>query len=130
MDTATKTAAITVLLISTAGPVGETITKGMHRVIGTIAGAIIGMTLIGIFPQDRALYLIFLSIFVAITLYLVRAFKGDMTIFLITAVTIMMVFQNGEVDTVFTYGIDRTYMTIIGIAIYILLSGSFFGLLK
>ena len=113
-----QTAAITVLLISTAGPVGESITKGMHRVIGTVAGATIGMTLIGLFPQDRALYLLFLSIFVAITLYLVRAFKGDMTIFLITAVTMMMVFQNGEVDTVFTYGIDRTYMTIIGIAIY------------
>ena len=113
-----QTAAITVFLIATAGPVGESITKGMHRVIGTVAGATIGMTLIGIFPQDRALYLLFLSIFVTITLYLVRAFKGDMTIFLITTVTMMMVFQNGEVDTVFTYGIDRTYMTIIGIAIY------------
>jgi hypothetical protein len=76
------------------------------------------MTLIGIFPQDRELYLLFLSIFVTITLYLVRAFKGDMTIFLISAVTMMMVFQNGEVDSVFTYGIDRTYMTVIGIAIY------------
>lgn len=113
-----QTAAITVIIIAAAGPIGESISKGMYRVIGTVAGAIIGMGLIGIFPQDRDLYLIFLSIFVMIALYLARAYKGDMTVFLISAVTMMMVFQNGEVDGVFIYGIDRTYMTIIGIVIY------------
>ena len=117
-----QTAAITVLLIATAGPVGESISKGMHRVIGTVAGAIIGITLIGVFPQDRVLYLLFLSVFVTITLYLARAFKGDVTIFLISAITMMMVFKNGEVDDVFIYGIDRTYMIILGIAIYTFIS--------
>lgn len=113
-----QTAAITIIIIAAAGPIGESITKGMYRVIGTVIGAIIGMTLIGLFPQDRVFYLIFLSIFVGIALYLARACKGDMTVFLISAVTMMMVFQNGEVDGVFIYGIDRTYMTIIGIVIY------------
>ncbi len=115
-----QTAAITVILIAAAGPVGESISKGMYRVIGTVVGAFIGMTLIGIFPQDRELYLIFLSLAVIISLYLARAYKGDMTIFLLTAVTMMMVFKNGEVEDVFIYGIDRTYMTIIGIIIYTL----------
>ena len=117
-----QTAAITIIIIATAGPVGESLAKGMYRVIGTIIGAAIGMTLIGIFPQDREFYLIFLSLCVAIALYLARAFKGDMTVFLIAAVTMMMVFQNGEVDDVFIYGIDRTYMTIIGIVIYTFIS--------
>lgn len=113
-----QTAAITVMLIAVAGPIGESITKGIHRVIGTVIGAVIGMTLIGIFPQERALYLLFLSLFVTFFLYLTRAYKGDMTIFMLTSVTMMMVFKNGEIDDVFIYGIDRTFMTIFGIAVF------------
>jgi len=113
-----QTAVITIMLIAVAGPVTESITKGLLRVIGTVIGAIVGMTLIGIFPQDRELYLIILSLFVTFTLYLTRAYKGDNTIFMLTAVTMMMVFKNGEVDDVFIYGLDKTFMTIFGIALY------------
>jgi len=113
-----QTAAITVMLIAVAGPVSESISKGLRRVIGTVIGAIIGMLLIGFFPQDREWYLLFLSIFVTFFLYLARAYKGDMTVFMLTSVTMMMVFKNGEIDDVFIYGIDRTFMTIFGIAIF------------
>jgi len=115
-----QTAVITILLIAAAGPLGESISKGVNRVLGTIVGAIIGMTLIALFPQDRILYLLFLSLFVSFFLYLTRAYKGDMTVFMLTAVTMMMVFKSGEVDDVFIYGIDRTYMTIVGVVLYTL----------
>ncbi|MEA3419574.1 MAG: FUSC family protein, partial [Campylobacterota bacterium] len=75
----------------------------------------------GFFPQDREWYLLFLSIFVTFFLYLTRAYKGDMTVFMLTSVTMMMVFKNGEIDDVFIYGIDRTFMTIFGIAIFTLI---------
>jgi uncharacterized membrane protein YgaE (UPF0421/DUF939 family) len=117
-----QTSVITILLIAVAGPVGESISKGVNRVLGTILGAIIGMILIALFPQDRMLYLLFLSLFVSFFLYLTRAYKADMTVFMLTAVTMMMVFKNGDVDDVFLYGIDRTYMTIIGIVIYTLIA--------
>ncbi|MEA3419280.1 MAG: FUSC family protein, partial [Campylobacterota bacterium] len=81
-----QTAAITVMLIAVAGPVGESISKGLRRVAGTVIGAIIGMLLIGFFPQDREWYLLFLSIFVTFFLYLTRAYKGDMTVFMLTSV--------------------------------------------
>ena len=113
-----STAAITVMLIAAMGSVSESVQKGAMRVIGTIIGAIIGMTLIAIFPQDRVFFLISLSIAVAIPLYLVRAYKGDPSIFMLTAMTMMMVFKNGEVDDVFIYGLDKTYMTIFGIMVY------------
>ena len=113
-----QTAVITIMLIAVAGPVTESISKGLYRVVGTVIGAIIGMTLIAVFPQDRELYLISLSLLVTFTLYLTRAYKGDNTIFMLTAVTMMMVFQNGEVDDVFLYGLDKTFMTIFGIALY------------
>ncbi|RLA68913.1 MAG: hypothetical protein DRG24_09335, partial [Epsilonproteobacteria bacterium] len=52
------TAAITVMVIATAGVVGESVMKGIIRVIGTVIGAVIGLTLIGIFPQDQISYLL------------------------------------------------------------------------
>jgi uncharacterized membrane protein YgaE (UPF0421/DUF939 family) len=113
-----QTAAITIMLIAVAGPVSESVTKGLRRVAGTIIGALIGMLLIGLFPQDRELYLVSLSVFVTIALYLTRAYRGDMTVFMLTAVTMMMVFKNGEVDDVFLYGIDRTFMTVLGITVF------------
>jgi len=112
------TAATTVILIAAMGSVGDSVNKGILRVIGTVIGAALGMTLIGLFPQDRVMYLIFVSIAVTILLYLARAYKGDMTVFLLSAITLMGMFQNGEVDNVFLTGIDKTFMTIVGIAIY------------
>lgn len=115
-----STAAITVMLIAAMGSVSESVFKGAMRVIGTVIGAIIGMTLIAIFPQDRFFFLISLSLIVIIPLYLVRAYKGDPSIFMLTAMTMMMVFKSGEVDDVFLFGVDKTYMTIFGIAVYTL----------
>ena len=113
-----STAAIAIMLIAVAGPVAESVTKGLRRVAGTIIGAVIGMVLIGLFPQDRELYLFFLSICVTAALYLTRAYRGDTTVFMLTAVTMMMVFKNGQVDDVFLYGVNRTFMTVFGIAVF------------
>ena len=112
------TAATTVMLIAATGSVGDSVMKGALRVIGTVIGAAIGMALIGLFPQDRELYLLFASVIVTVLLYFARAYKGDMTVFLLSAVTLLMMFQNGEIDNVFIYGVDKTYMTILGIIIY------------
>jgi hypothetical protein len=115
-------APLTIMLIAAMGSVSESVMKGAMRVAGTVIGAVIGMTLIALFPQERMLYLFFLSITVAIPLYLVRAYKGDPSIFMLTAMTMMMVFKNGEVDDVFIFGLDKTYMTVFGIMIYTLVS--------
>ena len=117
-----QTSVITIMLIAVAGPVSESVSKGFKRVIGTVIGAFIGMTLIALFPQERLFYLISLSIFVSIALYLTRAYKEDNTVFMLMGVTMMMVFKSGEVEDVFLYGIDRTFMTIFGIALYTLVA--------
>jgi len=112
------TAATTIMLIAAMGSLGDSVTKGLLRVIGTVIGAIIGMSLIALFPQERMLYLLFASVIVTIILYFARAYQGDTTIFVLSGITIMTLFQNGEVDNVFLYGIDKTFMTIFGIAVY------------
>ena len=113
-------AATTVMVIAAMGSLNESILKGAMRIAGTIIGAIIGIALIVLFPQDRALYLLSLSVLVTIVLYLARAYKGDMTIFMLTAMTMMMVFKNGEVNNVLIYGLDKTYMTVFGVVVYTL----------
>jgi len=115
-----NTAAITVMLIATTGVVGESVMKGAIRVIGTIIGAIIGLTLIALFPQERMTYLIVVSIVVVLITYLYNVYQGDSTVFMLSAMMIMMVFDGGKVDDVFLYGVDRTFMTVFGIVVYTL----------
>ena len=112
------TSAITIMLIASSGSIEESVTIGLNRVIGTVIGAIIGMVLIALFPQEKEIYLITLSVFVTISLYLRRAYKGDATIFFLTALTMMLVYYNGYADETFLYGVNRTYMIILGIAIF------------
>lgn len=112
------TAATTIMLIAAMGSVGDSVQKGAMRVVGTLIGAAVGLTLVGLFPQDREIYLLCASVVATLFLYLARAYKGDMTVFMLSAVTLLMMFQNGDVENAFIFGVDKTYMTIVGILIY------------
>ena len=111
-------AGITIMIIASAGPVSESFFKGAMRLSGVIIGAVIGIGLIALFPQDRITYLVILSITVTIVLYILRAFKGDHSIFLLTALNMMLVFKGGEIDDVFLYGLERVFMTAFGVIVY------------
>lgn len=112
-----STAAMTVMLIASAGRVSESITKGLIRVIGTVVGAAIGLLLISLFPQERMLYLLSMSLVVSVLSYLYYAYQGDSTVFLLSALMVMMLFLNGA-QNAFIYGVERTYMTLFGILMY------------
>ncbi|MEM9254608.1 MAG: FUSC family protein [Pseudomonadota bacterium] len=113
-----QTAAITVMLIAATGTAAESLHKGVLRIAGTVAGAIIGLTLIALFPQDRMIYLIFVSVTVSCIIYLYSAYQGDNTLFMLTAVVTLMVFNGGDAEGAFQYGIDRAFMTVVGVIIY------------
>jgi uncharacterized membrane protein YgaE (UPF0421/DUF939 family) len=120
-STQASTAAITVIVISTtAAGTGNAFYKGILRVLGTLLGAVAGIGLIALFPQERMLYLLLLSLMVTLFLYLARAYKGDNTVFFLAIFAMLMVFKNGEVDAVFLYGVDRTAMTLFGVIVYTL----------
>jgi hypothetical protein len=112
-----STAATTVMLIAGAGGVSNSLSKGILRVIGTVIGAVIGLSLIALFPQERFLYLLSVSLVLSVITYLYYAFQGDSTAFMLSAVTIMMTFIQGP-EEAFLYGIERSYMTIFGILVY------------
>jgi len=113
-------ALITIMLIASPEGVKDALSKGLLRIGGTVVGASSGMILISLFPQQPLLYLLSLSFVVTLFLYLRNAYRGDNTLFMLGAMTSMAVFDNGNVDDVFMYGVDRTFITILSIAIYTL----------
>jgi len=113
-----QTAATTVMLIAATGMVSESLQKGVLRVVGTLVGAAIGLTLIAVFPQDRMLYLACVSVLVSLCIYLYNAYQGDSTVFILSAVVIMMVFNGGDAEGAFIYGVDRAFMTVFGVLVY------------
>ncbi len=115
-----STAAITVMLIAATGTVSESLMKGSLRLIGTLIGAACGLYLIAVFPQDRELYLLSVSIVISVIFYLYKSFRGDGTVFMLAAVMVLMVFNGGNVADSFMYGIDRTWMTVFGVVVYTL----------
>jgi len=115
-----SSAIVTIMVIASYGSLGDSIQKGILRIAGTILGATLGMILIAIFPQDREIYLILLSILVTLSFYLSHAYRGDNTIFMLIGLTMMIVFQDGDAEYSFAYGMQKSYMTIFGIAIYTL----------
>ena len=113
-------AVITIMLIASPESVKDALAKGFLRIGGTIIGAVVGMGLIALFPQQPLYYLASLSLVVTFLLYLRNAYMGDNTLFMLSAMTTMAVFDNGNIDTVFMYGIDRTFITILAITVYTL----------
>ncbi|MFT4520770.1 MAG: hypothetical protein ACI9JM_003178 [Halioglobus sp.] len=113
-----QTAAITVMLIAATGLTSESLQKGVSRIIGTVAGAVIGLCLIALFPQDRLTYLLVASITVSLIIYLYNAYQNDGTVFMLTAVVTLMVFNGGDADGAFIYGAERAFVTAFGVVVY------------
>jgi hypothetical protein len=122
-STQASTAAITVAVITTTAEGSENaFYKGILRVLGTLLGAALGMASIALFPQERLAYLIAISLLATLFLYLSRAYRGDNTVFFLTLFAMLMVFKEGEIDSVFLYGIERTAMTLFGVIVYTLVA--------
>ena len=54
----------------TLSTVGESLNKGLLRLSGTLLGSLAAVTLIALFPQDRWLFLIGMSIFTGFCTYM------------------------------------------------------------
>ncbi|GEM_PF-2457092 len=110
--------AIAIMVIASAGALQESLEKGVMRVVGTVAGAVVGLGLIALFAQDRAYYLLTLSIIMAIVAYLYYAYKGEKTFWMIMLVVLVMIYSGDDVDDKFVYALDKSWSTAFGIFVY------------
>ncbi|MEI6859079.1 MAG: FUSC family protein [Shewanella sp.] len=121
-----STAATTVMLIASTGSRRESIAQGTYRVIGTLIGAVIGLLLVGLFAQDRILYMLAVSVVVSVIFYFRNAYKKDPSVFMLTGVMVLMMSNGGDANGAFIYGIDRAFMTAFGVVVFTLVSVSLF----
>ncbi|ELV8721009.1 FUSC family protein [Vibrio harveyi] len=115
-----STAATTVILIASTGSRRESLAKGTLRVLGTLVGAVIGLLLVGMFAQDRLLYMLSVSVVVSFIFYFRNAYQKDPTLLALTGVMVLMMSNGGDAEGAFMYGVDRAYMTIFGVVLYTL----------
>ncbi|EKO3866546.1 FUSC family protein [Vibrio harveyi] len=115
-----STAATTVMLIASTGSRRESLAKGTLRVLGTLVGAVIGLLLVGMFAQDRLLYMLSVSVVVSFIFYFRNAYQKDPTLLALTGVMVLMMSNGGDAKGAFMYGVDRAYMTIFGVVLYTL----------
>ncbi|MGR5133364.1 FUSC family protein [Vibrio alfacsensis] len=115
-----STAATTVMLIACTGSRRESLAKGTLRVIGTLVGAVIGLLLVGMFAQDRLMYMLSVSVVVSFIFYFRNAYQKDPTLLMLTGVMTLMMSNGGDAEGAFLYGVDRAYMTIFGVVMYTL----------
>ncbi|HGY9576832.1 TPA: FUSC family protein [Vibrio harveyi] len=115
-----STAATTVMLIASTGSRRESLAKGTLRVLGTLVGAVIGLLLVGMFAQDRLLYMLSVSFVVSFIFYFRNAYQKDPTLLALTGVMVLMMSNGGDAEGAFMYGVDRAYMTIFGVVLYTL----------
>ncbi|MGD1504337.1 FUSC family protein [Vibrio harveyi] len=115
-----STAVTTVMLIASTGSRRESLAKGTLRVLGTLVGAVIGLLLVGMFAQDRLLYMLSVSVVVSFIFYFRNAYQKDPTLLALTGVMVLMMSNGGDAEGAFMYGVDRAYMTIFGVVLYTL----------
>lgn len=120
-----STAATTVMLIASTGSRRESLAKGTLRVLGTLVGAVVGLLLVGLFAQDRLLYMLSVSVVVSFIFYFRNAYQKDPTLLMLTGVMTLMMSNGGDAEGAFLYGVDRAYMTVFGVVVYTLVGTSY-----
>lgn len=103
--------------------VGESLNKGLLRVFGTLFGAVMGLVLLALFPQDRWAFMIAMSLFVGFCTYMM----GGTTrwyFWFMAGITVPIVAVTAEPNALYDFNraVMRTQQTTLGIVVYTLVS--------
>ena len=111
---------VTVNLLS----VGVSLSRGLMRSLGTLVGAVAGLAIAGLFPQERWLLMLCLSLYVGFTTYLLMGKSKSYFWFLaaFTAVLIIGVNSPPESQSIFQTAVLRTQETTLGAVVYLLVA--------
>lgn len=116
-------AAIAVAFISLP-TAGQSFQKGLLRMGGTLLALVAGFFFLGLFPQDRWLFFISFTPYLAFVSYKMTGKDGQYFWFVAAFVSMMIITagSSGSTEHVFEFGMYRTLETLIGIVIWTLVS--------
>jgi uncharacterized membrane protein YccC len=103
--------------------IGQSLNKGAMRMLGTLIAAIVGLTLIGLFSQDRWLFMFFLSVYVGFCTYMMGGTKRQYFWNVCGFVCVIICLDAGANSTnAFNTAVLRAQETGLGILVYGLVS--------
>ncbi|MEG2139312.1 MAG: FUSC family protein [Bilophila sp.] len=116
-------AGFTVFMLSLPS-IGQSLQKGLLRIVGTFIGAATGLFLFILFSQERFLLLFALSIYLSVMMYFMSGSRFYGYFFFITAIVTMIIVLVGSKNPadVFTLAVYRSEETLLGIAVYTLIT--------
>lgn len=103
--------------------VGESINKGVHRLLGTVVGGCLGMLCVSLFPQDRWAFIACLSLVMGVSAYRITVSRY-IYFWFITSYVALLIAANVATGSqhVFYTAAVRVEETALGIIIYALVS--------
>lgn len=113
--------AISVAMISLPTS-GQSLHKGALRMGGTLLAFVAGLFFLGLFPQDRWLFFISISPYLAFVSYKMTGKDGQYFWFVAAFVSMMITTAGTSSEHVFEFAAFRTLETMIGIVIWTLVS--------
>ena len=116
-------AAIAVAMISLP-TAGQSLQKGILRMGGTLLALVAGFFFLGLFPQDRWLFFISFTPYLAFVSYKMTGKDGQYFWFVAAFVSMMIITAGtgGSTEHIFEFGVYRTLETLVGIVIWTLVS--------
>ena len=103
---------------------GVSLSRGLLRSLGTLVGAVAGLAIVGLFPQERWLLMLGTSLFVGVTTYLLMG-KSKSYFWALASITGVLVIGVGspfESQSIFQVAVLRTEETTLGAIVYILVA--------
>jgi uncharacterized membrane protein YccC len=112
--------AVAMISLSTAG---QSLNKGAMRMLGTLVGLAAALTFLALFPQDRWLFMVVLSLYVGFCTYMLTGKKLVYFWFVSAFVCILISFTGGaNSQNAFYTALLRAQETGLGILVYSLVS--------
>jgi len=116
-------AGITVVTINILSA-GVSLTRGIMRTLGTLVGAVAGLAIMGLFPQERWWLMICVSLFVGFCAYMLTG-KGQSLFWFLAAMTCLIIIglsSPPESQSAFQLAVLRTQETALGAIVYTLIA--------
>lgn len=106
-------------LVVSLSTLGQSLQKGLLRMVGTVSGAVAGLTLFFFWGQQRWPLLIMLCLYSLLMVFLLLRSRQNSYFFYTSAiVAILIVIQSRGGATPFTVAVDRVQETLMGILVY------------
>ena len=113
--------AVAMIALPTAG---QSISKGLLRLLGTISGCIAALVILSLAPQNRWLFIFLACVWIFFTTYMMLADKQRSYLWNVAGFVCLIIILSapGGDDNIFQHAIFRTVETALGVVVYTLVT--------